>query len=85
MPVLRPRELLEDGFIETDAAFEIFERKVFVWGMSAAIGQRESHEQRFDAENFSKLRDNRDAAALTDERDVAVERFAQCELRGFTE
>ena len=38
MSVLRLSELLKNGLIETDAAFEIFERKIFVWGMSAAIG-----------------------------------------------
>lgn len=32
------RQFLKDGFIETDAAFEILERKIFVWGMSTAIG-----------------------------------------------
>ena len=85
MSVLRLRELLKNCFVETNPALEIFERKIFVWGMSAAIGQGESHEQRFDPENFAELRDDRDAAALTDERDVAVERFAQRALRGFTE
>ena len=32
------RELLKDGFIETNAALEIFERKIFVRRVCAAIG-----------------------------------------------
>ena len=31
MSVLRLRELLKDGFVEANSAFEIFERKIFVW------------------------------------------------------
>jgi hypothetical protein len=31
------RELLKDGFIETNAAFEIFERKIFVRRVCAAV------------------------------------------------
>ena len=76
MSVLRLRELLQDCFVQTNSAFEIFERKIFVRRMCAAIGQGESHEQRFDSENFPKFRDNRDAAPFADERSVAVERFA---------
>ena len=43
MSVLRLRELLKDGFVEANAAFEIFERKIFVRGVCAAIRQGESH------------------------------------------
>ena len=53
--------------------------------MCAAVGQRKSHQQRFDAENLSKLGDNRDAAAFADERGVAVKRFAQGALGRFAE
>ena len=31
MSVLRLRELLKDGFVEANSAFEVFERKIFVW------------------------------------------------------
>ena len=31
MSVLRLRELLQDCFVQTNSAFEIFERKIFVW------------------------------------------------------
>ena len=51
--------------------------------MRTAIGQCESHEQRFDAENFPELRDERDAAALADECGVAVESLAQRTLSRF--
>src|SRR5437762_6885792 len=83
MAVLRLRELLKDCFVQTNSAFEIFERKIFVWGVCAAIWQRESHEQRFDAENFSKFRHNRDAPAFADKRSVAGESFAQRALCRF--
>ena len=64
MSVLRLRELLQDCFVQANSAFEIFERKIFVRRMCAAIGQCESHEQCFDAENFPEFGDNRDAARL---------------------
>ena len=38
------RELLKDCFIQTNAALEIFERKILVRGVCAAIGQGESHQ-----------------------------------------
>ena len=85
MSVLRVRELLKDCVIQANAAFEIFERKIFVWGVRAAIGQRESHQECFNAENFSELRDDRDTATFADERRIAVERFAQCALGCFPE
>src|SRR5438132_10672151 len=78
-------ELLKNCFIEANAALEIFERKIFIRRMCAAIRQRESHQQGFDAKNAAKLRHNRDAAAFADERGVAVERFTQRALRGFTQ
>ena len=53
--------------------------------MGAAIGQRESHQQCFDAEDDAELRDNRDAAALAYERDVAIESLAQGALGCFAE
>src|SRR6476646_4394499 len=83
MSVLRLRELLKDGFVQANSAFEIFEREIFVRRMCAAIGQCESHEQCFDAENFPEFGDNWDAASFTDERGVAVEGFAQCALCRF--
>ena len=46
------RELLKSCFVKTNTGLEIFQRKIFVWRMCAAIGQCESHEQCFDAENF---------------------------------
>ena len=49
------RELLKDCFIEAYAALEIFERKILVRRMRAAIGQRKSQQQRFDAQNASEL------------------------------
>src|SRR6476619_3224746 len=73
MSVLRLRELLQDCFVQANSAFEIFERKIFVRRMCAAIGQCESHEQCFDTKNFPEFRDDRDAAPFTDERGVAVE------------
>ena len=35
---LRRRDFLEDGFVEANSAFEIFERKIFVRRVRAAIG-----------------------------------------------
>ena len=60
-------------------------RKILIWRMRAAIGQCESHQQRFDTKDAAKLRDDRDAAAFADERDVAIESLAQRALRRFTE
>ena len=77
------RELLKDCFVETNPALEIFQREILVWRMRAAIGQRESHQQRFDPENSAELRDDRDATAFAYERGVAVESFAQRALGRF--
>ena len=44
MPVLRLREFLHDCSVQTNAALEIFQRKVLVRRMSAAIGEGKSHE-----------------------------------------
>ena len=60
----RRRQLLQDCFVQTNAALEIFERKILVRRMGAAVGKRESYEQRLDAENFTELGDDRYAAAL---------------------
>ena len=38
MPVLRLRELLKNRFVQANAGLEIFERKIFVRRVSAAIG-----------------------------------------------
>ena len=64
MPVLRLRELFQDCFVQTNAALEIFERKILVRRMGAAIGERKSYEQRFDAKNFAELGNDRYAPAL---------------------
>jgi hypothetical protein len=57
-PIYEDASSLENCFVETNAAFKIFERKIFVRRVCAAIGQRESHKQRLDAENFPELRDD---------------------------
>ena len=62
------RELLKNCFVETNAAFKIFQRKILVRRMRAAIGQCESQEQRFDAQDFPELRDDWDAAAFAYKR-----------------
>jgi hypothetical protein len=36
-------QLGENGLVQPNAAFEIFEREIFIRRMSAAIGERESH------------------------------------------
>src|SRR5947207_10094141 len=77
------RELLQDCFVQTNAALESFERKILVRRMSAAIGERKSHEQRFDAENFTELGDDRYAAALAYQGGVAAECLAQRALCRF--
>ena len=66
MSVLRLREFLKDCFVQTNSAFEVFERKIFVRRVCAAIGQGESHKQRFNAKNFPEFRDDRDAAPFAD-------------------
>src|SRR5664279_5461141 len=50
--------------------------------MRAAVRQRQANEKRFDAENGTELRDDRNAPSLADERGIFAERFAQCALRG---
>src|SRR5207249_4352250 len=52
--------------------------------MRTAIGQRKSYQQCLNAEDAAELRDNRDAATFANERNVAVESFAQRTLRCFT-
>jgi len=37
------RELLKDGFVETNPAFEIFERKILVRRMRPTVGEGEAH------------------------------------------
>src|SRR5436189_74816 len=53
--------------------------------MGPTIGQRKSYQQCFDAEDAAELRDNRDAATFANERNVAVESFAQRTLPCFAE
>jgi len=55
MSVLRVCELLEDCFVETNSALEVFEWKILIGRVRTAIGQRESHQECFNAENFSEL------------------------------
>src|SRR6266540_663122 len=78
-------DLLENCFVEANPALEIFERKIFVRRMRAAIGQRKSQQQRFDAQNTAELRNNGNAAAFTNQRGVAIERLPQRTLRRFTD
>src|SRR5205814_4470081 len=49
--------------------------------MSAAIRQREAKQKRLDSEDAPELRNDRDAASLTDERGILTERLAQRALR----
>ena len=69
-------KFLKNCFVEANPALEILERKILVRRMRATIGQRESQQQRFDAQDAAELRHDRDTAAFTDQRGVAVERFA---------
>ena len=38
------RELLKNCFVETNAALEIFKRKILIWRMRAAIWQCQAHQ-----------------------------------------
>ena len=76
-------ELLKDGFVETNPAFEIFERKILVRGMRPTVGEGEAHQESFNSQNAAELRDDWNAASFANERNIRLECFAQCALRGF--
>src|SRR5205807_9220467 len=78
-------KLLQNGLIHPDSGVEIFERKILIRRMGAAIGQRQIEEQRFSAQNVSKIRNDRNAPALPNQRRVFVECFLERVLRGFSE
>ena len=54
------REFLQHRLVQPHPAFEILEREILVRRMRTAIGQRESHQQRFHSENAAELRDDRE-------------------------
>ena len=49
------RKLGQDRLIQSNTAFQILEREILVRRMSAAIWQRETHQQRLDSENIAEL------------------------------
>src|SRR5882762_265567 len=49
--------------------------------MGAAIGQCQSEQERFDAENLSKIRDNRDTASFPNEHRITIESVLEGLLR----
>ena len=50
--------------------FQVFEREIFVRRMRPAIGQGEAEEQRFHPQDVAELRDDRNASAFANERDL---------------
>ena len=77
------REFLKDGFVETNPAFEIFERKILVRGMRPTVGEGEAHQESFNSQNAAELRDDWNAASFANERNIRLECLAQCALRRF--
>ena len=76
-------ELLKNCFVETDTALKILKWKIFVRRMGSAIGQRESHQQRFNAKDAAELRDDGYAAAFAYERGLSIKSLAQGALGRF--
>src|SRR5947208_15237744 len=68
-------ELLKNCFIEANPALEIFERKIFIRRMCAAIVQRESHEQHFDAQHATELCDTGIPTAYENKRSAVTKGF----------
>jgi hypothetical protein len=69
------RQLSEHRFVQADAAVQILEREIFVRRMGPAIGQRQSHQKRFDSENITELGDDGNAAAFTDDGRIFSKSF----------
>ena len=70
------RELAQDCFVQPDPGLEIFEGKVLVRRVRAAIGERKSQKERLDAQDITKISRDRNAAAFANQSWFAIERFA---------
>ena len=78
------RELFQDRFVQANAGIHVFERKILVRRMRPAIGQARDQAASVSTPRMvAELRDDRDAAALADERRLFAERLAQRALRRF--
>ena len=60
-------EFFEQGFIQADSRSEIFDRKIFVGRVRAAVGKRKPEQQCFHAEDLTESIYDRNAASLPDE------------------
>src|SRR5207253_9395358 len=76
-------DFFKDCFVNPNPGIEILEREVFIWRMGAAIRKREPEQERFDAENLSKIGNNRDATSLSNEHGITIESMFERALRGF--
>src|SRR5229473_5740389 len=76
-------QLLKNRLVQSNPTFEIFERKILVRRMRAAIRQRQTHEQSFHSQDAAELRDDWNASALANHRDICIERLTQGALRRF--
>ena len=87
-PILMIRsggQFLQNRFVHPDATLEIFDRKILVRRMRAAVRQSQPAQQRFGAENISKIGNDRDAATLANQSHVVIEGFVKRALGGFAE
>src|SRR5207248_3614409 len=76
-------DFLKDCFINPNPGIEILQRKILIWRMSPTVGQRESEQECFDAENPSKIRNERNAASLPDKHWITIEGVFERVLRRF--
>src|SRR3979490_879317 len=74
-------ELCQDGFVQANAGIHVLEREVLVRRVCAAIRQGETKQKRLNSKDGAELRDDRDAASLTNERRIFAKRFTQRALR----
>ena len=79
------RKFLQHRFVNANSSVEVFQREILVGRVRAAIGKRQSHQERLDAQGAAKLRDDWDAATFANERDLGVERLAQSSLCRLTD
>jgi len=59
-------QFLKHSFIHSDTRLKIFQWKILIGRVRAAVRQGKSEQQRFNPKNIPKIRNDRNAAAFTD-------------------
>ena len=69
------RKFLQHRFVNANSSVEVFQREILVGRVRATVGQCESQQQCFRAEDVTEIRHDRYAAAFANQHRIALERF----------